>query len=155
MKKPFVLFLILTMLTLSACGSNIQSTDLTNITFDGVSVGNSFEQVETDKYTPTTRYPESDNTYNYEEWRVSVTDNMITEITASFEQISISVDGKEGCHSVDDVINILGDSYNSSWYDKEQSLMQIQYSDIKNGLQCVFVYDKNSGGLIWGIISAA
>ena len=155
MKKLLVVLFVLTALSLSACGNEVQSVDLSQIVFDGVSIGDTFEQIETDKYTVSTRYPESDNTYNYEEWRISVDNDAITEIIASFGQVSISINGKEDCSSVDDIINILGENYNSSWYDKEQSLMQIQYFDKENGIQCVFVYDKNSNKLVWGIMQVS
>lgn len=157
MKKILVaLFVfVLTVLTLSACGNKVQSVDLSYITFDGASIGDAFEQIETEKYTVSTRYPERYNTYNYEEWRICVENGVITEIIASFGHVSISINGKEGCGSVDDIINILGENYNSSWYDKEQSLMQIQYFDKENGIQCVFVYDKNSNKLVWGIMQVA
>lgn len=155
MKRLLFALSILTMFVLSACGSNIQSVDLSQIFFDGVSIGDSFEQIETDNYTPTTRYPEDDNTYSYEEWRIFVTDDTITEIIASFGQINILINGKEDCTSVNDIVSVLGENYNSSWYDKEQSLMQMQYSDKSNKIQCIFVYDKNSNNLIWGIIKAA
>lgn len=104
--------------------------------------------------TLSARYPDVDNTYNYEEWRISVDNDIITEITASFELVNISVNGKENCSSVDDIINILGKGYNSSWYDKEQGLMQIRYSDEESGIQCKFVYDKNSNNLVWAIVQA-
>ena len=154
MKKIWVALFALTVLTLSACSNEVQSVDLSQITFDGVFIGDTFEQIETEKYTISTRYPESDNTYNYEEWRISVDNDAITKIIASFGQVSISINGKEDCSSVDDIINILGENYNSSWYDKEQSLMQIQYSDKENAVRCIFVYDKNSNNLVWGIMQA-
>ena len=155
MKKIFLsLFVVLTMLALSACANDIQSTDLSRIMFDRVSVGDAFEQIKTDKYTLSTRYPEDDNTYNYEEWRVSVDGDIIAKITASFETITISVNGRENCRSIDDIISILGKNYDSYWYDKEQGLMQIEYWDKENKMQCIFVYDKNSSELVLGIMQA-
>lgn len=152
MKNLFtILLLILTILALSACSNNVQSVDLSQITFDGVSVGNNFEQIEAEKYTPKSNVSNQYD-YNYEEWRLSVENSTITEIMASFGQVSISINGKEDCSSIDDIINTLGENYNSSWYDKEQSLMQVQYFDNENGFQCSFVYNKNSNSLVWGIM---
>lgn len=151
MKKILFSLFLLPMLALSSCTNDIQSIDLSQITFDGISIGDDFEQIETDKYTPKDNASGSYN-HNYEELRFSVDNGSIIEILASFNQVSISINGKEDCHSVDDIINTLGEDYNSSWYDKEQSLMQIRYSDKENGLQCVFVYDKNSNNLVWGIM---
>lgn len=151
MKKLLVVLLVLIMLVLSACGSNVQSIDLSRITFDDVSIGDNFDQIETDKYITKTNLS-TQYTYNYEEWRISVDQSVITEIMASFGQINISVNGKEDCRVADDIIDTLGEDYNSSWYDKEQSLMQLQYFDKENRLQCSFVYDKNSNRLVWVIM---
>ena len=124
------------------------------MTFDGVSVGDSFGQIETEKYTVKSNVP-SQYTYNYEEWRLSVEDSTITAIMASFGQVSISINGNEDCSSVDNVINVLGDNFSSTWYDKEQGLMQLQYLDQENGIQCAFVYNKYSNDLVWGIVKIA
>ena len=142
---------MLTILALSSCGSNVPSVDLSKVTFDGISVGDNFEQIDTDKYT-VKQNASTDYTYNYEEWRISVDDSTITEMMASFGQVSISINGNEYCGSVDDIIAVLGENYRSSWYDREQSLRQIQYFDKENGLRGTFVYDKNSNKLVWGIM---
>ena len=151
MRNLLGVLLIFTVLALSSCGNDVQSVDLSQVTFEGVSVGDNFEQIDTDKYT-VKQNASSDYTYNYEEWRISVDNGAITEIMASFGQVSISINGKEDCRSVDDIISVLGENYRSSWYDREQSLRQIQYSDKENGIQCAFVYDKNSSDLVWAIV---
>ena len=142
---------MLTILALSSCGSKVPSVDLSKVTFDGISVGDNFERIDTDKYT-VKQNASTDYTYNYEEWRISVDNGAITEIMASFGQVSISINGKEDCSSVDDIIAVLGENHRSSWYDREQSLRQIQYFDKENGLRGTFVYDKNSNKLVWGIM---
>lgn len=151
MKKLFIALLILTVLALSACNNKVQSVDLSQITFDGISIGDNFEQVETEKYTVKSNVS-TQYTHNYEEWRLSVADGTITGIMASYGQVSISINGKEDWNSVGDVTNILGENYNSSWYDREQGLMQIQYFDEENEIQCAFVYGRNSNNLVWVIM---
>ena len=121
-----MLLVLLSAVGLSACSSNVQSTDLSKVKIDGISIGDSFDQVKTEKYTVKTNVS-NHYTYNYEEWRLSVKDGIIIDILASFDQISVSINGKENCSTVDDIIKALGNNYNSSWYDKEQGLMQIQY----------------------------
>ena len=154
MKKMFVALLALAVLVLSTCTKNIQSADLSHITFNGVSIGDNFEQINTDEYT-VKQNVSNHYAYNFEEWRISIDNGIITDIMASFGQASISINGKENCGSIDEIIAILGEKYNSSWYDREQSLMQIQYSDKDNGIRCAFVYDKNSDNLVWGIMQVA
>ena len=152
MKKVLTALFVLTMLLFAACGNDVPSVDLSQITFDGVTVGDDFNKIETEKYTPSDRYPESENLYAFEEWRVRVDGDLITEITASYPLIDISVNGKKDCFALEDVTNILGDGYVSSWYDREQSLMQIEYADKENALKCAFVYDKNGGNLVFAIM---
>ena len=147
------MLIALTITMLSGCGNSrtVQSVDLSRITFDGVSVGSSFEQVDPANYTIKTNVS-NQYTYNFEEWSLSVDDGIITEIMASFGLVNISVNGKEGCYSIDDLTDILGERNKSSWFDKEQGLMQVQYFDPENELQCSFVYDKNGKNLVWGIM---
>ena len=151
MKKLLVLLFSLTILALSSCANTAQSVDLTQVTFEGVSVGDNFDQIDTEKYT-VKQNASNDYTHNFEEWRISVDDNKIIQIMASFGQVRISINGCKEFHSVDDIIAVLGENYHSSWYDREQSLKQVQYFDEENEIQCTFVYDKNSSNLVWGIV---
>ena len=142
---------MLTMLSFSSCANKAQSVDLSQVSFEGLTIGDNLGQIDLDKYTE--KHNVSDHyTYNFEEWRISVGNSAITEMMASFDQVSISVNGKEDCYTVDDIIDALGTSYRSSWYDREQSLMQLQYFDKEKGIQCSFIYDKNSNSLVWGIM---
>lgn len=50
-----------------------------------------------------------------------------------------------------DIIDILGKEYHSSYYDEEQGLMQLRYRDKRHGIQCMFVYDRRTDLLVWGI----
>lgn len=77
MKEIRFALIIIVLFALSSCAGDMQSIDLSHITFDGVSVGDSFCQIDTGKYTVSTRYPEADNAYNYEEWRITVDGGII------------------------------------------------------------------------------
>ena len=151
MKRLSILLPVFVILLFSACGGNILSVDLSQITFDGVSVGDSLEALDSNRYT--VKENVSDRyTYNFEECRVSAEGGIITEIMATFGEMTISINGKEDYRTADDIIQVLGDNNCSSWYDREQSLMQIQYRDEEHGLECAFVYDKNGNSLVWGIL---
>ena len=150
-KYPWIIMTLLLIISLCACHKNIQSADLSHITFDGVSIGDRFDQVERSRYTVKSNVSDA-YTYNYEEWRLSVEDGIITEIMASFGQICISVNGSENCRSIDDITKILGENHDWSWYDREQGLRQLQYVDEENGLQCSFAYAGNSKELVWVIV---
>lgn len=150
MKKiPFILLPILMIAFLfSACGQNISSVPLTGITLDGVVIGDNFENISTEKYTLSDRFPEQENTVNYEEWRITIEEGMIAKIDADFEDITVSINSYEECRTVDDVIAILGDSYISKWYDKEQKLRKIVYIDSENLLQATIVYNSSNKQLV-------
>ena len=151
LKKLFPLLFLFLAAVFAACGSNVLSTNLSQITFDSVTVGDSLGQLDTSRYT--VKENVSDRyTYNYEECRVSEQNGIITEIMATFGAMTVSINGTEDCHTVDDIIGVLGENYHSSWYDREQSLMQIRYSDRDHGLECAFVYNKNSSSLVWAIM---
>lgn len=139
----------------SACGQNISSVPLTEITLDGVVIGDNFENISTDKYTLSDRFPEQENTVNYEEWRITIKDGIITKIDADFEDITISINSYEECQTVDDVIAILGNSYISKWYDKEQKLRKIVYIDNENLLQAAIVYNSSDKQLVRVILERA
>ena len=147
----FTVLIALIVFVFSACGTDIQSVDLSQITFDGVAVGDSIDQVETEKYTEKSNV-KNDFTYNFEEWSLLAKDGTITEIKASFGEVTVSINETENCTSVDDITSALGENCKSSWYDKEQGLMQLEYSDKENGLKCSFVYDKNGNNIVWGIM---
>ena len=151
MKKLFPLLFLFLATVFAACDSNVLSTNLSQITFDSVTVGDSLKQLDTSRYT--VKENVSDRyTYNYEECRVSEQNGIITELMATFGAMTVSINGTEDCHTVDDIIGVLGENYHSSWYDREQSLMQIRYSDRDHGLECAFVYNKNSSSLVWAIM---
>ena len=122
--------------------------DLSQITFDGKTIGDTLEQTELAKYTPKTNLP-SGYSHNYEEWRLTIADDKITEIMATFGEIEISINGKTNFTTIDDIISDLGWNYQSSWYDREQGLEQIEYTDEDNHLRAAFIYNKNSNQLVW------
>ena len=68
------------------------SADLSQITFDGKTIGDTLEQAELAKYTPKTNLS-SEYSHNYEEWRLTIADDKITEIMATFGEIEISING--------------------------------------------------------------
>jgi hypothetical protein len=89
--KRIVLFLTLTLISilLSACTSG-STVDLTNITCDGIKLGDNIEDVLVDNYTLSDRFPERDNTINFEEWKITTDDEgIITKIHANVSDIKI------------------------------------------------------------------
>ena len=122
------MWIVFTLLALSSCADDMQSIDLSHITFDGISVGDCFNRVETGNYG-------------------------INPLSGKrkYEAIDIAVNGKEDCDSIADIVRVLGTEYHSSDYDAEQGLMQLRYRDKTHGIQCRFVFNRNTDLLVWGI----
>ena len=112
----------------------------------------SVDSVSVDNYTPSTRFPENEGTYNYEEVRIETDDDIITKITATISSISISVNGDNTCTTYDEVMSLLGKDGSISWYDREQNLRQAQYADDKSGVICSFVYNDSNNQLVWLVL---
>lgn len=153
MRKYIFLFLFFILITnLSAC-SDIPSTSLDGITFDGVIIGADLEEVSIDNYTLTDRFPEQDNTINYEEWKITTNeDGKIVKIHANFSDIKIQINGNGDNQTIDDVIELLGENYTSGWYDADQQLKEVMYIDKNNLLQGMFIYSAIDKKLVWLIM---
>jgi len=153
MKRIVIYFtLVLVPILLTACAGNGQ-VDLTNITCDGIQLGDSIENVAVEGYTLSDRFPEEDNTINFEEWRITTdNENVITRIYANFSSIEIAVNSQIYRDMIDDIIIALGDHHSTDWYDREQQLKQAVYIDHDNHIQATFVYDNHSNQLVWVIL---
>ena len=155
MKKLVFLLVVLSLVLLPACiksNNDIPSVDLSQVEVNGIQIGDSMDSVSVDNYTPSTRFPENEGTYNYEEVRIETDDHIITKITATISSISISVNGDNTCTTYDEVMSLLGKDGSISWYDREQNLRQAQYADDKSGVICSFVYNDSNNQLVWLVL---
>ena len=155
--KLFALCLVI-IVVLSVCNGvkpdeTRQSVDLSQISLDGIQIGNPVSKIDRDKYTSSDRFRLKANTINFEEWRITYDKNqVICGIHANFSSINISVNSNTDLVSIDDVLGILGEDSERDWYDREQGLKHITYYDVNNALQAVFVYSDYNGDLVWVII---
>ncbi len=154
---PMALLLFATIsISFSACGHFVESNaDLSLLRLDGVAVGDSISVIDASKYTVSNRFPDSENTVNYEEWRITTdTDGLIERIQASvYDEITLTI-GKDYCSASKDVIDKLGGQYESSIYDKEQQLEAIIYRDGVNHLQATFVFSAADDCLVFVIFES-
>ncbi len=146
-----VLAVLTAALILSGC-SGVKSVDLSGVKFDGAAVGDSFSDIDTDRYTVTERFPEGEGVHNFEEWRITERKRKITDITAEFEYIEISVNGVKDCKHIEDVIALLGNDYRKKIYDDEEELSEIEYRDKKADVTCGFVYSQRDDSLVLAIM---
>ena len=157
MKKVILImaFFILSV-CMSACsvGTDIESTDLTDIAIDGLQIGQQPDAESLEGYTESDRYS-GHYKYKFEDIIIDTDkDNKITYLFGRFDESSISVNGKSNLSYVDEVTEVLGDSYSEQVYDWEQHLSQHIYFDQENGSKTEFVYSDFDGSLIWLVISA-
>lgn len=137
---------------LSACGTGLKgTTDLSAIKVDGVSIGDMIAAVDLEKYTPSTRFPEKDGTYNFEELRLETVNGVIVKLTAVLADTLVTVNGKELSSQSGNIIALLGNDVKISEYDREQHLRQMRYEDGQNRLACDIIYDA-AGQLVWLIL---
>lgn len=150
-QSAIIIIFFAAVISLSSC-SNKNSTDLSNITFDGIRLGHEFKEINIDNYTLSDRYPEKDNTVSFEEWQITADESgVITRIHANANDIDISINSNSESKNINDVSQILGNNYTSRWYDREQKLKQNIYVDSNNHIKMIFIYNNSDSKLVWVI----
>ena len=140
-------------IALSACGSQLKgTTNLSIIEIDGFHIGDKVTDFDLEKYTPSTRFPDAEGTYNFEELRIETIDDKLTKITANLGEIAITISGQNCPMNIKDVQSLLGSDVKDTWYDREQHLRQVQYKDNQNKLVCNFVYENGDQQIVWVIL---
>jgi hypothetical protein len=156
LKNNIVVILILLgiVFSLTACNSNIDTTDLSSIKIDDIRAGESIFDVNLEGYTKSERFTEKEDTNNFEELRITTNkDGIITQIHANNNDTKLLINDKEGFKDIDDITSVLGENYKNGWYDREQSLKENKYIDYENKLEASFVYDDNGRNLVWIILN--
>jgi hypothetical protein len=147
-----VLVIVLAVFVGTSC-SKAASADLSGIALDGAQIGDSLNDINVDKYTLSDRFPVKENTVNFEQWRVTTDENSnITSMFAVCSEVELSIDSDTDYKMIDNVTNTLGGA-NETWYDREQNLKGITYTDRNYSLQATFVFDDRSKAIIWVILS--
>ena len=157
MKKMILITAVLIMsVCTSACNvsANIESTDLTDISINGLQINRELDPESLGSYTESDRYS-GDYKYKFEEIIIDTDkDDKITYIFGRFDESSISVNGKSDLSYVSEATAVLGDNYSEQVYDREQHLSQHTYTDRENRISSEFIYSDFDGSLIWLVIRA-
>lgn len=143
--------LVLLMLFLIvACGNEVEGTDLTQVFVDGLSVGMAESSIDFSNYTKTDRYSGKE-TYHFEEIVIDVQKSKITYLFSRFDEgnTSISVNGHTSLTSIEEVTELLGTNFKTTWADREQGLKQQVYYDWESHLKIYFVYSNVDQILRW------
>lgn len=146
----FLIFILLILLIYSKTTSlkNIKTTNLSNISCDGMYLLDEFE--DNNNYKPSNKFSEQGNVIYYDECYIKIDEsNRIALIHANFNDIDISVNSNNNLNSIDDITEILGTNYKNDWYDKEQQLKQLIYIDHENDIQSTFIYNTYADELVW------
>lgn len=119
---------------------SIQSTNLSEVYIDGLTVENSLEKFDNTKYTETDRY--NDETYSFvsEEIMIANKNHKISEIYGRVGKVIITINGDRVVDDLEDIVSKLGNNYVKSNFDSEQLLKQYSYIDKANNIKVSFIY---------------
>ena len=131
MKKVLLCLLVgLCSLGIIGCNNKMESTDLSNIYLDDMTIGTKISSEDLSDYTNTDRYF-GNYKYKFEEIIVDTNnDNKINYLFARFDENYIDIKiNKNQVKTTDDLKKILGNNYQDKNYDKEQQLKEYIYID--------------------------
>lgn len=157
MKKNCLLFcfaFVIGIMLLTGCDKKLETTNLSNIYLDNMTIGMKINKDDLTNYTDSDRYS-YDYKYKFEEIVIDTNDDdEINYLFARFDEdyIEIKVNDKS-LNKIEDVQNVLGNNYQNKNYDREQQLKEYVYKDNDKNIKAEFVYSTNDNSLYWIILS--
>jgi hypothetical protein len=157
MKKNCLLFFfafVIGIMLLTGCDKKLETTNLSNIYLDNMTIGMKINKDDLTNYTDSDRYS-YDYKYMFEEIVIDTNDDdEINYLFARFDEdyIEIKVNDKS-LNKIEDVQNVLGNNYQNKNYDREQQLKEYVYKDNDRNIKAEFVYSTNDNSLYWIILS--
>lgn len=151
----FVVIALFIILSGTGCsiGKNITTTDLSDIKLDGISIREDISTVDLSKYAESDKYS-GDYKYKFDNLVINTDNDEVIYLFAPFDSdIKITVNGKDAINIINDVIDILGNNYESSVYDREQHLSCYSYFDHVNKTRADFVYSDFDDTLVFIYLS--
>lgn len=155
MKKVLLCLLgVLCLLGITGCNNKLESTNLSNIYLDNMTIGTKISSEDLSNYTNTDRYS-GNYKYKFEEIIVDTNDdNEINYLFARFDENYIDIKiNKTQVKTTDDLKEVLGNNYQDKNYDKEQQLKEYIYKDNEKNIKAEFIYSSNDNILKWIILS--
>lgn len=130
--------------------NTVKTTNLSDITVDGISIGDDISLLDFSNYTQTDDY-DVDYKYRFDELMLDVdNETKISYIFSRFDEnkTNIMINNINKVKSIDDITQILGSNYYEKYYDREQLLKTHIYYDRINNVTAEFIYldfgDNNS-----------
>ena len=147
MKKNCLLFsfaFIIGIMLLTGCDKKLETTDLSNIYLDDMTIGMKINKDDLTNYTDS-----SDYKYKFEEIVIDTNDDdEINYLFARFDEDYVEIKVKDkSLKKIEDVKNVLGNNYQNKNYDKEQQLKEYVYKDNDKKIKAEFVYSSNNNSL--------
>ena len=139
---------------MTGCDKKLETTDLSNIYLDNMTIGMKINKDDLTNYTDSDRYS-YDYKYKFEEIVIDTNDDdEINYLFARFDEdyIEIKVNDKS-LKKIEDVKNVLGNNYQNKNYDREQQLKEYVYKDNDKNIKAEFVYSTNDNSLYWIVLS--
>ena len=155
MKKILILpLIIISVIILTGCNKKIESTDLTNIYLDDMTIDMKIDLKKLSNYTTTDRYS-GNYKYKFEEIIIDTNkDNKINYLFAKLDNNTVDIKiNNNKIKTIDEVSNILGNNYQDKTYDREQQLKEYIYIDKENKIKAEFVYLTWDKHVVWIILS--
>jgi len=142
---------------------NLQSTDLSYVNIDGIVLGTPIINVDFTKYTTEApdRFEQRENTYYFRELHLETDSNgVIQKIKGNtygyidgHAVTPFAINGTVNISTITEVVDLLGQNHNDYWFDRGQKLKAYTFYDDDSKVYVTFVYDYNSNGLVWVILS--
>lgn len=132
------------------CDKKLESTDLSDIYLDNMTIGTIIESGDLSNYTKSDRYA-GDYQYKFEEIVVDTNDsNEINYLFARFDEnyIDIEINDKQ-VKTIDALKEVLGNNYLDKNYDREQQLREYIYKDNEKNIKAEFIYSDFDNSLRW------
>lgn len=137
---------------------NIDQTDLTAVSIDGLKLGMSIDSVDLSKYTPTENVVNNCK-YNYEEISIDVNSKgEISYIYAPYKKVDLyylQPEDAEYSKNISVIRQYLGDGYSTDQYEKEvdNSRKIAKYTDKEQGIHLGLVYSRYNNEMLVVILS--
>ena len=147
MKHTALLLLCAVALCLAGCAPQ-QSTDLSRVTVDGISLGDSEAALDLSRYHPSDRYSGA-YAYRFEELVLDVQNGCVSYLFARVDEgVDVAVNGAHPT-TFAELTALLGSGYTDAVYDREQQLRSCSYTDFDRAVTAQFVYISFNGQLLW------
>jgi len=160
-KLKLLMILLVFIFLLISCDSgqsvdnrNIASTYLGNVNIAELQLGASINDIDLTVFLPTERNNVR-YTYLFEEiGLITDTDGKLIYIHGWVLEagVDFSINGKT-LNTIAQITEELGEHYNDYWFDREQSMRAVTYTDKENNINLTLVYFEFNDALVWIILS--